>query len=268
MVFSMRMFAAMAVAITVTHAQTPSPLQFDVASIKPNESGANIVEVRLVPGGRLVARNTNVTALITSAWNIRNFQLADAPGWAGSLRYDIDAQGPAGLTENEMSQMLQLLLAERFQLKVHKETREMPVYVLMPARNGSKLQPAAGGNCFQVTPGVPLPTADARPCGGFNMMPGHMTGAKVTMERFTGALSRYLGRVVTDKTGLTSSYDITLQWTPDDTEAFLRGLAQPADESGPSLFTAIQEQLGLRLEAQKGPVEMLVIDRVEKPSAN
>ena len=165
--------------------------------------------------------------------------------------------------------MLQTLLADRFQLKIHKELRELPVYALQIGKNGPKLEPSRGSGCFD-------PVADPKafivpttlPCGGFRNASNQMAGAKITMSHFTANLSKYVGRAVVDKTGLDGAYDITLQWTPDETQAFLATGPPAADASGPSIFSAVQEQLGLRLESQKGPVDVLVIDHAEKPDAN
>jgi bla regulator protein BlaR1 len=255
----------------------PVPLHFEVASIKPNNSGANTVDVRIAPGGRLWARNASLRILITSAYQIRDFQISGGPAWLGSARFDIETKNQGNPTETEVSQMLQTLLAERFQLKVHQETRDMPIYSLSIGKNGPKLQPGIGKDCFDPsTTGGPPPAPPpgqsmARPCGGFNMLSGRMAGAKVTMSRFAAVLSRYFGQTVMDKTGLDGTYDISLQWTPQETQALLRPGepgATPADPSGPSIFTAIQEQLGLKLDSQKGPVEILVIDRAERPAEN
>ena len=255
-------------AIRAQSPAAPSP-QFDVASIKPNNSGANPSSVRVAPGGRLTAFNASLRSFITQAYQIPDFELSGGPAWMNSDRYDIEARGPATATPEQIMQMLQALLADRFQLKIHRETRELPVYALLIGKNGSKLEPSRGGDCWDPTAGIPPPTPDARPCGGFRNAPNEMSGVKVPMYRFVLNLSRFLGRTVIDKTGLGGAYDITLKWTPDESQAFLAPAGQPpSDSSGPSIFTAVQEQLGLRLESQKGPVEVLVIDHVEKPSEN
>lgn len=236
---------------------------FEVASVKPNLSGAQGGSVRLTPGGRLVAQNAPMRMLITAAYDVRDFQLLGGPAWMASERFDIEAKAAGNPSQDQISQMLQALLAERFQLMVHRETRELPIYRLMVAKGGSKLQAAKAGEC---TPMVPPPArfdpATLRPCGGFNNNVGMMLGGRVAMAKLASGLSRTLGRTVVDETGLSGSYDIELRWTPDD--------AQPAPDSAapPSFFTAIQEQLGLRLESGRGPVEVLVVDRVERPTGN
>ena len=168
--------------------------------------------------------------------------------------------------------MLQVLLADRFHLVVHYETKELPVYRLLKAKGGPKLSQSREGGC---TPMIPPPLhpdpATLRPCGGFNMSRNFMFGGGVSVEKLAVSLSRVLGQTVLDQTGIEGLYDIDLRWTPGGTQAFLSP-ANPSevksDDSGPSLFTAIQEQVGLRLEAGRGSVDVLVIDRAEHPSAN
>ncbi len=257
------------------HAQAPGTnQQFEVASIKPNTSGENNHSIRIKPGGRMVASNASLWALITAAYQVQDYQISGGPPWLKSANFDIDARGPVKPNtpiDDQISQMSQALLADRFQLRLHREAREMPIYALLVAKNGPKLVPALGGNCFDPRAGIPPPTPDARPCGGFNMNRDTMLGSGVPMARMALALSRIVGRPVVDKTGLMGTFDVTLRWTPDETQAFLASAqpaAAPPDTSGPSIFTALQEQLGLRLESQKGPVEVLVIDSAQLPSAN
>jgi uncharacterized protein (TIGR03435 family) len=158
-----------------------------------------------------------------------------------SAGYDIKAkaEGNAG---DDLWPMVQTLLADRFQLKFHRETRELPIYALVVAKNGAKLHAVSAAGL------------------GVGMGKGRFNGRGADMPTLASVLSNELGRLVFDRTGLSGFYDFTLTFEPDDTRA--------ADTAGPSLFTALQEQLGLRLEPQKGPVETLVIDHAEKPSAN
>ena len=158
----------------------------------------------------------------------------------------------------QIAERLRALLADRFQLVVHKETKEQPIYALMPAKNGPKLQEAK----------------ELGPRQGMNMNRGRLQGWAAPMEMLGQVLSNTMERPVVDKTGLTGKYDFILEWTPDiGAGGGVAGLgdapnAPPPGSSGPTIFTALQEQLGLRLESQKGPVEMIVIDRAEKPSEN
>jgi uncharacterized protein (TIGR03435 family) len=263
----------------IAFAQQPSRQSFEVASIKPNSSGGLPYGIRIAPGGRLRAFNASLRSLITAAWAISDSRLSGGPPWVDSARFDIEAKGqldPGRSTEDQISQMLRMLLEERFQLKLRSETKEVPIYALLIAKNGPKLEPPVGKGCFDPSAyaGVPPPTQGpgeppVRPCGGFNLLPGQMFGAKVPMWRFAMNLSRILGRTVVNKTGLDGPYDIALRWNPNETQSASAPAEQPPSESpGPSIFTAIQEQLGLRLESEKGPVEFFVIDHAEKPDAN
>jgi uncharacterized protein (TIGR03435 family) len=161
--------------------------------------------------------------------------------------------------------MLQTLLEERFQLKVHRETKELPVFVLTVARSGLKMQPTKEGSCLSPrdVPSQPGST----PCGPRRVRSGSPTtiaigGRGMTVPYiFGGIIGNMLGGPVVDKTGLQGQFDFTLEWTPG-------GINAPADATGPSIFTAVEEQLGLKLTSGKGPVEVIVIDHVERPSAN
>lgn len=219
-------------------------------------------------GRRLSAVGLTVKALVGTAYRVRDFQIFGGPSWANSDRFDIEAKAEAvtDMTPERMPLLLQSLLADRFQLKIHTETRELPVYDLVIGKNGPKLR--AVPDPEPPVPGTPeLPPL--RP-GAFQWRMGDMSGSTVPFDRFVGALSILLGRPITDKTGLTGFFEIKLQWAPDvgQGDGPLQPLPSPVDPSGPSLFTAIQEQLGLRLESTKGPVEVIVIDSVQKPSEN
>jgi len=278
--------AAVAVPLMVGISDTPSVLaqsaevahrQFDVAAIKPNNSGANVLGIRVVPGGGLRAVNATLRSLISEAYQVRDFELSGGPSWLGSARYDIEAKGQLDPGSQEQTglqvmKMLQALLADRFQLRVHRQTKEMPIYALLVAKNGPNLQ-ASREACFDPTAGIPPPPtlpgqSPSRPCGGFNNSSNQMLGASVGMARFAANLSRFTGRTVVDRTGLKGTYDVALRWTPDEGQAWLPTGPLPTDDSQPSIFSAVQEQLGLKLESQRGPVEVLVIDRAEKPSEN
>lgn len=259
----------------------PARLTFEVASIKPSSPDARGVMIQNQPGGGLRMTNVPLRVLITQAYDIRDFQLSGGPGWMNSDRYDITAKAdrsaatdspppdPRQLSDSQVKTMmeqmrerLRSLLADRFQLAIHRETKDAPVYALVVAKGGSKLQEAKEGAPNQRR---------------MMMGRGQINGEGVKLEFLAQVLSNQLGRPVLDKTGLTGNYDIKLTWTPDPGQGIGGPLGPPppgveppppADPNGPSLFTAVQEQLGLRLESQKGPVEMIVIDHVEKPSEN
>ena len=266
------------------NAAEPSPI-YDVTSIKPNKSGTYMVRFMYSPDG-LSATNCPLQVLIHSAYQVEDNQVSGAPAWLTSERYDIEAKMESSvverirkLSDDERSatreRMLQALLAERFKLAVHRETKELPEYALVIAKSGPKLQEAKPGETYPN--GIKGPDGIAR-AGFMRMGRGDLTAQGLSMSTVVRLLSQQLGRTVLDKTGLTGIYDFTLKWTPDESQdGPLRGPepGQPgsgsspsSDSSGPSIFTAIQEQLGLKLEPQKGPVEVLVIDHVEKPSEN
>jgi uncharacterized protein (TIGR03435 family) len=257
---------------------------YEVASIKPSKpDSGGIVRFLFYPDG-LTATNISLRMLIRDAYGIEDHQLAGAPGWLDSDRYDIEAKmepsvvdqlrklGPDAARAARQS-MLQALLEDRLKLKAHRETKELPVYTLVVAKNGPKLQEAKPGDTYPN--GLKGPNGVGK-AGMMRMGRGDLTAQGLSMASVVRLLSQQLGRSVLDKTGLTSTYDFTLHWTPDDSQVAFKdfpGGAQsdgsgPSDTSRPSLFTAIQEQLGLKLESQKGPVEIIVIDHVEKPSAN
>jgi uncharacterized protein (TIGR03435 family) len=237
---------------------------FEVASIKPNHSGDNPYSVRIVPGGSVRALNASLQAIITTAYQIPDFEIAGGPAWLATEKWDIEAKGPGAAPPQQVLDMLRALLADRFQLKVHTESRQMPIYALAVAKNGPKLEPSHT-ECFDPTGGALPTTPNARPCGGFNRGPAQMLGARIAMPGLAKALSKVVNRTVVDKTGIDGAYDITLNWKPDE---LLQSDRDPSASESASLFTAIQEQLGLRLEAQRGPVDILVIDSVNRASAN
>lgn len=260
---------------------------FDVASIKSADPSERRVSIQFLPGGTFRASGITLKFLIQEAYDVREFQISGAPGWAGSDRYDITAKvddssgnralpdDPTKLTadqrktfQEQQRQRIQALLVDRFQLKAHRDTKEMAIYALVAAKSGPKLKEAKADD----RPTEGFKDAGARRGPGMRMGRGQIMGQMVPMQFLAQVLSQQLGRTVVDKTGLTGNYDFTLEWTPDQAQG--GGFpGEPKDgtppaEPGPSIFTAIQEQLGLRLESQKGPVDILVIDRVEKPSEN
>ncbi len=264
---------------------TPLP-QFEVASIKPSAPDQRGMFIRPGANGGLDITNMPLKELIVIAWRIQPFQLSGGPSWIGSEHFDISAKPEHKTEGDKILLMLQSLLEDRLQLKVHHETKELPIYALVLANKDGKLGPqlteSKEGSCTEFDPTKPLPPPDAgKPpamgCGGMWMGIGSINGTSVALGMLTPTLARMLERTVVDKTGLTRKYDIKAQWTPDQTQlAAMRGAGPPPpgepapqfDPNGPSIFTALQEQLGLKLESQKGPVDILVIDHVERPSEN
>ena len=231
----------------------PQPATFEAVSIKPAESGVGGRSFTQRPGGSLTTSNATVRSVIAFAYQVMPEEISGGPLWSASDGFDIDAKGAIPkVTQPQFRQMVQNLLAERFQLKLHRETRELPVYVLVQAKSGTKLEEAKDDNA----------EASMRIEG-----PGMMTGVKATMPALANTLIRPLKRRVIDETGLKGSYNFKLRFVPDQTRPGPDpDAAPPAD--GPSIFTALQEQLGLSLKSAKRPVEVLVIDQLEKPSPN
>lgn len=283
--------------------QTPVPKRpsFEVASIKPNNSADRGMMIQNGRGGRFVAKNITVKMLMRMAYKVQGFQISGGPGWINSERFDIEAKpesGSAGekdpfkLNDDEREALfqqqrerVQSLLADRFNLKLHRESKELPVYALVVAKNGPKLQPATFTPPSGDAPLPAPPPPGSKDKGAFKgqgmrMGPGELVGNAARLSMLTEALSNQLGRTVLDKTRLTGTYDFSLKWTPDQSSGqMFKGPGAspdshtpnedaPPESSGPTIFTALQEQLGLKLESQKGPVEVLVVDQVEKPSEN
>jgi len=229
-------------------AQTPGPA-FEVASVKANSSGQAVMRLTAPPGtGRFDATNISARILILNAYGLRDFQLAGAPAWTESERFDVAGRTAASASRDEISAMVRTLLADRFTLRTHRETREMPVYALVAASPDKRLGP-----------GLKISTAETRT----NISPTSISAVSMTMARLALTLSAVVGRVVTDDTGLQGAYDLELRFAR---EGPLPPGAPPADPDAPSIFTALREQLGLRLEGRRGPVEVLVIDGIERPT--
>jgi uncharacterized protein (TIGR03435 family) len=260
-----------------------SSYEYEVASIKPNKSDTNMVRLMFTPSG-LSATNVTLGMLIRTAYGIEENQISGGPSWLKSDHYDIDAKmdGPTADALHKLAEdqgrlarqhMLQALLADRFKLAVHHDSKELSIYALVVAKNGPKLQQAKPGDTYPN--GIKGPDGIGR-AGMMRMGRGQLTAQALPLSALARMLTDQLGRTVVDKTGLPGNYDFTLRWTPDESQgASLRGPdtgpqggASSGDSSGPSLFTALQEQLGLKLESQKGPVETYVIDHAEKPSEN
>jgi uncharacterized protein (TIGR03435 family) len=203
-------------------------------------------------GPRVTISEYGLPGLLMTAYQVEPWQISGGPVWMETDRFNIAANAPgeSAPTPEQVRQMLQTLLADRFQLKLHREKKEGPVYALVVDRKGPKLTPST--------------SADSTFTLGGGLRGVRLTFQKQTMEYFALQLSNNggLGREVLDKTGLTGTFDFNLHWAPGTDGA------PPPDSNEPGLFTALQEQLGLKLEPQKAPVEMLVIDHAEKPSPN
>jgi uncharacterized protein (TIGR03435 family) len=223
-------------------AQTPpaSPPAFEVASIKrspPDHVGAQLYSAS---PGRLTTLTTTVKNLIAYAYGVPDFRVLGGPAWSEGETYDITAKAAGSPTNAELKVMMQQLLASRFHLTVHSESKEASVYHLVVAKSGPKLKPADKGL-------------------GIGFGKGLLNGRGADMATLASVLTGRLGRTVIDQTGIEGFYEFTLAWAPDEAAS---------GDTTTSIFAALQEQLGLKLEAAKGPVEMFVIDRVERPSEN
>jgi bla regulator protein BlaR1 len=261
---------------------------FEVASVKPNKSGDGRIGFQIQPGGRFTATNVPVRELIRMAYGIQSFQLVGGPDWIGSERFDIVAKAesdpppsPPGGPPGPILMMVRNLLVERFKLAVHNETRDLPIYALVMARADGRLGPqfrASQVDCAAVRaaargrggpPLAPPKPGERPPCGMFGGF-GRIAAGGVSIAQLAMSLSPRVNRVVLDRTGLTGLYEFELEFTPDQMP---QGPPPPGapplppiDPNGPSIFTALQEQLGLKLDAQRGPVEVLIIDGVEQPT--
>lgn len=267
-----------ALAINGAHAQSaaqgadPASVdapRFDVISVRPNKGADSISRVRLDADG-LAAENVTVHMLLMESYQLNEDQLVGEPPWAKTNRFDIQAKiaGPdvarlAKLSTRDRRSMFRQVLTEQFHLTTHIETKQLPVYVVTVAKAGPKFKQH-----------VPDPAHPERENGSgwFNWSRGKLVAKGPTMSYFLYALSLELRRTFVDKTGLRGRYDFSLEWTPDDMAVSSQGNSDgsqsAADDSAPSIFTAIQEQLGLKLESAKGPVQVMVIDKITRPTGD
>jgi uncharacterized protein (TIGR03435 family) len=236
------LYSAMALAL---RAQT-----FDVASIKPNRSEGGMSSIR-ASTGRITMENVSLKKVTLWAYGIpddREYALV-GPGGLTTEHFDLQANFPADTPPEQVRRMTQALLAERFKLALHIETRQLPIYVLVVAKNGPKIHPVEDGQ----------PRTSGRP--------GQFEATKIPMQHFADLLARFMHQQVVDETGLAGVFDFTLEWSPDEMKA--EAMPPTGGTIAPSIFTALQEQLGLKLEGRKGPVEVLVVDHIEKaPTEN
>jgi uncharacterized protein (TIGR03435 family) len=284
-----------------------APVRFEVASVKPSDPNASsgifgsIPAMRPQGAGGISVSNMPLRLLVRMAYGVQDFQLVGGPSWQMSSKFDISAKAPEGTTKatQDLLPMMKALLADRFKLKTHTETRELPTYALMVARSDGKLGPdikpsssdcsaadaqkraeelaKGGGAAFlsALTKGETIPCMimpainPSNPTAGFGLR-----GNGQAMSGLTQFLTQVTGRIVHDKTGLTGLYDFELRFDPQVLMAMLPqlGLNLPANATAnaaasdsPALLTALQEQLGLKLDSQKGPVEVMVIDSAEMP---
>jgi uncharacterized protein (TIGR03435 family) len=243
---------------------------FDVVSVKPNVSGDSPSDPRVSPG-RYSWANVTLRQLIQVAYDKRSYQLIGMPEWVGSAHFDVVATTSPTTSPRQMDMMLQSLLVDRFNLAVRPESRNLPVYALVVARRDGKLGPGirpAAVDCESIT-AKPLDTGTAQADYAGCMPQMGLARLKATgfrMSVLASGLSRIFDRTVIDKTGLSGAFDLELSWVPDPT-MLPAGAPAPTNTppGGASIFTAIEEQLGLKLASDRAPVDVLVIDRVDRP---
>lgn len=217
------------------------------------------------PGGLYVATNVSLRFLVREAYQTRDFQLIGGPNWLDSDSFDIQARAAAAdvpapdQTRTQMLLMLQYMLEDRFRLKIRRETRQLPVYALRVGKGGHKLTPTAEKKDQCGGPGGPMCPGTGTHCCTDGMI--DLTAGSTSLPGFAESISQFMGRRVVDETDVKGLFDIKLRWTRDD-------VTPTAGASTLSIFTAIQEQLGLRLESSKGPVDVIVIDSAERPTEN
>ena len=255
---------------------------FDVASIKPNNSGSPMVMISPQPGGRFTATNVSVRMLILNAYQLPFFRVEGGPDWIQSDRFDVAAKAEGDPPPDQMRLMLQQLLADRFKLNVHRETREMPVFDLVISRRDGRIGPQlrpTKADCARVLPAPGPPSPENPPlCGYFGPAPGipmasgrSMVAIRgVTMDGFARFVSQAVRRSVIDRTGLSGyfdgEFDFAAELPPPPPPP---GIPDPFDRQAfPTIFTVVQEQLGLKLESTRGPVDVLIIDGAERPTAD
>jgi len=288
----MRMLLAGFSMLVVASVPRPLPLRaqslsadpaFEAASVKLNTSGDWRKSIGPAPGGRFLATNNTLKDLIPFAYGLpqatAGIRIVGGPGWIDSDRFDVVAKAGGTPSPQEMGAMLRTMLKDRFRLLAHTETRESAIYALVTAKGDnaprlrrsevSEIDCAARRAAIRRREPVPPPPPGKPPvCGSGRTVPGKITAVGWPMEQLVNALAPFAGRVVLERTGLSGLFDFDLEWTPDQLPRQPPDDPEPLriDPNGPSLFTALQEQLGLKLEPTRGPVEVLVIDRAVKPT--
>ena len=270
-----------AVSMALGQVGASKPLAFDVISIKPHDAGDESMSIRPTPDG-YYAKNLSLKWMIENAYGIKMDNLIlDAPAWADSERFDftgkMDAETadrfkklPKEEQRKQMDSMLQGMLADRCGLKVHHGTKVISAYALVVAKSGFKLKEADANKVIYANADGIKGATGTLVSGMFMMGPGAITGKGITISNLAANLGGPIDSFVEDKTGINGKYDISLRWDPDPNRVEMQGAdgTSPTADSDPSLFTAVQEQLGLKLIPAKVPMETVVIDHVDRPSAN
>lgn len=259
LVVTILLLTAFAPGFSQNKTDAPTRLEFEVASIKPSKPGAQGGGIKPLPGGQTyVATNVPVGLMIRLMYHLNSSQISGGPGWLDTDRYDVEAKADAPHTIDELHVMFQNLLVDRFKLQFHNETKVLPAYELVVDKSVSKMTENHNPEHFD----IPIQVREF----------GSVQATHCSMSYLSWVVSQFLNKPVIDQTGLTGYYDFKLEWTPElPPEAVARAQAEGRTlppTNGPDIFTAVREQLGLRLDSQKGPVQVMVIDHVEKPSEN
>ena len=262
---------------TAILAQNPA---FEVASVKPNRSGDFRRGIGPEPGGRFGAVNVTLRDLVALAYGVSNsdadLRVLGGPDWIARARFDIAAKAAAAMEPSQYPALVKTLLVERFKLETHEETRELPAYALVRARANGELGPRlqksevdCDARRAAAKGGAPLPQPASGPVCTGRSIPGTITATALSLASLAGNLTRFAGRTVVDETGLAGYYNYELRWTPEQPPEPRLGEPPPVvDPNGPSLQTALQEQLGLKLESRRVSMKVVVIDRAELPTAD
>jgi uncharacterized protein (TIGR03435 family) len=261
---------AMGAGLTAQNAGT----EFEVASVKRNNSASDAMRFPPPANGQFAVANVSLKVLIAYAFNVQGSDISGDPAWVASDKYDVTAKAAeAGLTLDQYRPRVETLLRDRFKMVVHRESRDRNGFILVTAKGGPRLTEANPQSC--VERGAPRDPAKpaAITCGTFFTGPSSLEVKKMPMAQFASTLAMVLGNPVLDKTGIAGSFDIHLEFNPEGTNLTGRGAA-PLDAAGdgedrarPSLVTALQQQAGLRLESARVPVTILVIDHIERTPA-
>lgn len=253
--------------------ETIKPVAY-VASIKRNTSERPRSYSEYLPGGRLISTATTLSNLIRIAYSIESYQVIGLPTWASKVRYDIVAKVDADPPERPQT-LLRSILEDRFRLTAHNEMRELPAFALVPKRRDGKLGSDLTRSAFDcatyLTGPHPLPDPGHTPTCGVRTSPGFLSGNAITMSQLASSLAPLVHRLTTDKTNMPGAFNVELRWTPEQALPTMTDNPLPAvasDVPELSIFTALQEQLGLRLAEDKDSVKVLVVDHVEEPSEN
>jgi uncharacterized protein (TIGR03435 family) len=266
------MLRRMAAASLVFSCGAIAQTEFEAVSIKPNKSGEMAGGLRAMPGGRVNGMNVPVKVLIAWAYQVRESQISGEPGWVDSERFDVltnsDGNPRTDYGHPELQTMFRSVLADRFKLSFHRDAKEQAVLLLRTAKNGPKIRPVEEGDCTDNPP-------PANPCHSLRMTKfAHIEGSRADLRGLSMLLAGFAGKIVLDKTDLKGSFSFTLDWTKYlQPPQMPPGVDPPPGAFDPmsvepAISAALEEQLGLKLESGKGPVEILVIDHVERPSEN